>query len=291
MLAQEMREAIMIELKGRIAIITGGGSGVGLAAAKLFAQHGMKVAVVGRRAELLHKAVEEIEKEGGEALACPANVGDGPAVTALVQQVVERFGGVDVLINNAGGGEAGRLLEHTDKNIDDTFRAHIHGPFFLTRECYRAFRGRDGGHVINVASVSAQWSNAGEISYGTAKGAMVKFTQHLRKEFELADKEVAEAKGLPLQPRFFAHALLPGGIKTPFWVRSGIDPRTQEWLEPEQVADLLLAILQNPVENRPFFEKMFEKGTMHVCSFKAKADRPYLMTVAHRSQTQHWTLA
>lgn len=281
----------MINLTGRVAIITGGGSGVGLAAAKLFAKHGMKVAVVGRRAEPLRRAVQEIEKDGGEAMACPANVGDGPAVTALVGRVVERFGGVDVLINNAGGGEAGRLLEHTDKNIDDTFRAHIYGPFFCTRDCYRVMRERGGGHVINIASVSAQWSNAEEISYGTAKGAMVKFTQHLRKEFELADKEVAQAKGWPVQPRFFAHALLPGGIKTPFWDRSGIDYRKQEWLEPEQVADLLLAILQHPTETRPFFEKMFEQGTMHVCSFAAKADRPFLMTVAHRSQTKHFKLA
>lgn len=282
----------MSELKNRVAIITGGGSGVGLAAAKLFAKQGMKVAVVGRRAELLRKAVEEIEKEGGEALACPADVGDGPAVAAMVRQVVDRFGGVDVLINNAGGGSgAGRLLEHTDQQLDTLFRAHIYGPFFCTRDCYRVMRERGGGHVINVASVSAQWSNAEEISYGTAKGAMVKFTQHLRKEFELADKEVAEAKGWPVQPRFFAHALLPGGIKTPFWDHSGIDYHKQEWLEPEQLADLLLAILQNPTETRPFFEKMFEKSTMHVCSFVAKADRPFLMTVAHRSQTKHFRLA
>jgi NAD(P)-dependent dehydrogenase (short-subunit alcohol dehydrogenase family) len=281
----------MTELKARVAIVTGGGSGVGLAAAKLFAQQGMKVAVVGRRAEPLRAAVEQIEKDGGEALACPADVGNGPAVTAIVRQVADRFGGVDVLINNAGGAEAGRLLEHTDQHIEDTFRAHVLGPFFLARECYKVFRGRGGGHVINVASVAAQWSNAEEISYGTAKAALVKFTQHLRKEFELADKEVAEAEKLPVQPRFFAHALLPGGIKTPFWDRLGVNRAGRQWLEPEQVAELLLAILQHPAEMRPFFEEMFAEGSMHVCSFAAKADRPYLLTVAHRAQTKNYVLA
>ena len=279
----------MVVLDGQVAVVTGGNSGVGLATAKLLASVGMKVAIVGRRAAKCKAAADAIAAAGGEAMACPADIGDPKAVRRVVREVSAHFGGVDVLINNAGGGGGGRLLDCTDEQIDTLIKAHVYGPFYCTRECYRVMVQRGRGHVINVASVAAQWTHAGEIAYGTAKAAMLKFTHHLRSEFATANKEQA-VKGADGE-RFFAHVLLPGGIKTPFWEPFGVDYHKQQWLEPEDVAAVILAILQHPEQGRPFFEKMFADKAAHVCSFKAHGDLPHVMALASRSQTKDWKLA
>ncbi len=283
-----MTSAANESFAGRTAIVTGAGSGVGLATARLLARHGMNVALVGRRAQRCDAAAAEITQAGGAALSCPADVGDAAAVEAMTLTVAERFGGVDVLVNNAGGGGGGRLLDCTDQAIDAMLRAHVYGPIYCTRACYRVMAQRGRGHVVNVASVAAHWTHANEIVYGTAKAAMVKFTHHLRSEFDEADKRLAD-KGV--EPGFFTHVLMPGGIKTPFWEPLGIDYRDRQWLEPEDVAAVILAILQHPREGRPFFEKMFADQPAHVCSFLAYGAMPHVMALAHRSQTRHWKLA
>lgn len=280
-----------VSLATGTALITGAGSGVGLATARLLARQGMNVAIVGRRADKCDAAAAEITRAGGQALSCPADVGDAVAVAAMVSRVVERFGGVDVLVNNAGGGSRSRLLDSTDREIDAMLRAHVYGPIHCTRECYRVMAQRGRGHVVNVASVAAHWTHADEIIYGTAKAAMVKFTHHLRSEFDEADKQLADQGGETANRGFFTHVLMPGGIKTPFWEPLGIDCRDRQWLEPDDVAAVILAILQHPREGRPFFEKMFADQPAHVCSFREYGDLPHVMALAHRSQTRQWKLA
>ena len=141
-------------LKDKVAIVTGGGTGIGRGTALALAQVGCAVVVSGRRRRPLDATVEEIRSAGGQALAVQADVADEVDADRLVQAAVDRFGRLDILINNAGV-----YLDWDSATLpvdrwDQTLAINLRGPFLLMRAALPMFRKQRSGHIINISSES-----------------------------------------------------------------------------------------------------------------------------------------
>jgi NAD(P)-dependent dehydrogenase (short-subunit alcohol dehydrogenase family) len=164
---------------GKVAIVTGGGTGVGKAAALALLADGWRVAVAGRRAEPLNAVVAEANA-AGRALAVPTDVTDPASVEALFAQTIKAWGRVDMLFNNAGMGLGGALLE--DIAIEDWKRVvdtNLNGMFYAIREAFRVMKAQTprGGRIINNGSISAHAPRPNSIAYTATKHAVTGLTK------------------------------------------------------------------------------------------------------------------
>jgi NAD(P)-dependent dehydrogenase (short-subunit alcohol dehydrogenase family) len=163
----------------RVAIVTGGGSGIGKAAALALLADGWKVAVAGRRADVLEAALKEADA-GDRGLAVATDVGDAAQVEALFARTVQAFGRVDMVFNNAGMGLGGAPLE--DIAIEDWKRVvdtNLNGMFYCIREAFRVMKAQSprGGRIINNGSISAHAPRPGSIAYTATKHAVTGLTK------------------------------------------------------------------------------------------------------------------
>jgi NAD(P)-dependent dehydrogenase (short-subunit alcohol dehydrogenase family) len=164
---------------GKVAIVTGGGTGVGKAAALALLRDGWRVAIAGRRAEPLDQVVTEADAPGS-ALAVPTDVTDPASVEALFAAAVKAWGRVDLLFNNAGMGLGGSLLE--DIAIEDWKRVvdtNLNGMFYGIREAFRVMKAQSpmGGRIINNGSISAHAPRPNSVAYTATKHAVTGLTK------------------------------------------------------------------------------------------------------------------
>jgi NAD(P)-dependent dehydrogenase (short-subunit alcohol dehydrogenase family) len=164
---------------GKVALVTGGGSGIGKASALALAREGFTVVVAGRRPEPLRAVVGEIEKMQGKALGVPTDVGDPASVEALFAKAKATFGRLDVLFNNAGFGAAAPIedLEYAKwKGVIDSI---VNGTFLCTQQAVRMMKDQKpmGGRIINNGSISAHVPRPNSIAYTTAKHAVTGLTK------------------------------------------------------------------------------------------------------------------
>ena len=165
--------------EGRVAIVTGGGSGIGKAAALALLNDGWKVALAGRRAEALQQVVQEA-KADGRALAVPTDVTDPASVQALFETVAKTWGRVDLLFNNAGMGLGQALLE--DVTVEDWKRVvdtNLNGMFYCLQQAFKAMKSQQpmGGRIINNGSISAHAPRPNSIAYTATKHAVTGLTK------------------------------------------------------------------------------------------------------------------
>ena len=201
----------MSRLEGKVAIITGGNSGVGAATAKLFAKEGAKVVITARRQDKLDEEANKIRSMGGTVLAVKCDVSKEEEVIALVKKVVEEFGTVDVLLNNAGVLEAG--LKPIDRclaeDVDRVFSINTKGTIFCSRECAKIMAEKGTGSIINLDSV-AGYFGCGGAAYVTSKAAVIGLTKHTALRFA--------GKGIR------CNSVCPSTIVTPMTMTT--DPKT-----------------------------------------------------------------
>lgn len=146
----------MISLSNKVVLITGGGSGVGLASAKLFVERGAKVAITGRDREKLERAADSLGSPD-HVLAHVTDVSDKAQVTGLIQRVVDHFGPIDILVNNAGTNLKDRTMaELTPEMWDQLIRINLDGAFYCTHAVLPSMRQRKDGVIVNVSSVAGK---------------------------------------------------------------------------------------------------------------------------------------
>jgi NAD(P)-dependent dehydrogenase (short-subunit alcohol dehydrogenase family) len=161
-------------LEGKIAIITGAGSGIGRACAIAFAREGAKVVLVGRRKE---KLAETAKKIGDAALIISGDTSKQLEIDRVVQQTVARFGIIDVLLNNAGILHIGTAEQIAEPQWDETFNINVRGLWLLSRAVLPHMRKADGGSIVNMASVLGINGARNRAAYAASKGAVVLLTK------------------------------------------------------------------------------------------------------------------
>jgi NADP-dependent 3-hydroxy acid dehydrogenase YdfG len=193
---------------GRVALVTGASAGIGRATARRLAQGGMKLVLAARRAERLDALAEELAGEGAEVFAQPTDLRDPGAIDALFEATRARFGGVDVLINNAGLGHAAPLTSGDTEAWREMLEVNVLALCVCTREAVKDMRARgDDGHVIHVSSMAAHRVPGGSGVYSATKYAVRSLTEGLRQELRALGSAIRVS------------AISPGFVETEFAAR------------------------------------------------------------------------
>lgn len=169
-------------LDGKVAVVTGAGAGLGRAYALLLAQEGARVVVNDYAAEPAQETVHAIRERGGEAVACVADVGSVEGGEHILSEAVAYFGGVDVLVNNAGILRDKSLVKMEEADWDAVMRVHLKGTWCVTRPIFAHMKERGGGVIVNTTSTSGLRGKFGQTNYGAAKAGIWGFSNSLAHE-------------------------------------------------------------------------------------------------------------
>ena len=170
-------------LHGKVVLITGASSGFGEDAARLFAQEGCHVVLAARRRERLQSIVTEIQAAGGDAFAIPVDVNEGDEISAMVQSILDRYGRIDILFNNAGFGTLNWFENlKPERHIETLVRVNLTGTMLVTHAVLPGMLKRRGGHIINMSSVAGLIASPLIAPYVASKYGVRAFTDALRRE-------------------------------------------------------------------------------------------------------------
>jgi meso-butanediol dehydrogenase / (S,S)-butanediol dehydrogenase / diacetyl reductase len=225
-----------MRLHNRIALVTGAGSGIGEAIARLFAEEGARIVAVDLRLERAQRTVEAIRAAGGEAMAIAADVSNADQVTAMAQRVQEAWGPVEILVNNAAISQGDDIRTIDEATWDLNLGVVLKGPFLCSKEFVPGMIERRRGAIVNIASVNGL-TGLGEEPYSAAKAGLLNLTQNMAIKYG--------------QYNVRANAICPGTVRTPIWQERveqdpGIFDRLAAWYplgrvgEPEDIAKAAL---------------------------------------------------
>jgi 3-oxoacyl-[acyl-carrier protein] reductase len=191
----------MFSLKDKVALVTGASQGIGWDIAQALVVAGAKVAVAARTEEKLALLVGEIETAGGEAIAVKMDVADAEQVKAGFKQVIDKFGRLDILVNNAAITRDGLAVRMKADDWDAVIRTNLTGAHLCTQQALGTMMRARAGRIINVSSVVAQMGNAGQANYVAAKAGLIGLTKAIA--MEIASRNIT------------VNAVAPGFIETP----------------------------------------------------------------------------
>ncbi len=217
----------MSHLKNSVAIITGGGSGIGLAIASSLVAEGMTVVIVGRDSKKLERAKNKLEKEGGKVLTVPTDVSVTDQVKKLVKQTMDSFGRVDLLVNNAGIGKPGSIEQSTEAVWDETQAINLKGAFLCIKAVLPIMKRQGSGYVVNISSLAGKMGFGGMAAYSASKFGMVGLTESLLEE--------------AIENNIRATVICPGFVDTPM-VRGASVP-AKDMIPPEDIGKLVVGLL------------------------------------------------
>ena len=219
------------DLKGKVAVLTGAGGGIGHATAEKLAQLGMKLVLLGgNNREKLEKTREAAAKYS-EAVTIPGNLTELDFLASGVERAVKAFGGVDVLVNNAGVAQSAAIETITPEEFDRIMAINFRAPFFLTQKLLPYLKRSKSATIINICSVVAHAGYPLQSVYTASKHAMLGFTKSLAREYYKDGIRV--------------HAISPGGVYTDMVKVSRPDLTPEGMIMPEDIADLVSFFLEN----------------------------------------------
>ncbi len=191
----------MASLKGRIALVTGASQGIGRACALELARAGATVALAARNESKLAETAAEIESAGGQAAAFALDVASEESIKAGAKAILDRFGKVEILVNNAGITRDGLVLRMKRPDWDDVVGTNLTGAFLLTQALLSAMLRNRWGRIINITSVVGRTGQAGQVNYAASKAGLIGMTRSLARE--------VASRGITV------NAVAPGYIETP----------------------------------------------------------------------------
>lgn len=187
-------------LKDKVAVITGGARGIGWAIAELFAKEGARVVISDVNEPLLKEAQEKVRLLGSEALGVKSDVTDSAQAEEMVKKTVDKFGKINILVNNAGITKDSLLIRMSDADWDAVLAVNLKGAFLCSRAASKVMIKQRYGKIINIASIVGIRGNAGQANYAASKGGLIALTKTLAKE--LGSRNV------------LVNAIAPGFIRT-----------------------------------------------------------------------------
>ena len=205
----------MFRLDNKITLVTGAGSGIGEAIAILFAKAGAFVGVIDRYEAAAQKTARTIIENGGQSKAIHLDVTDEDGCIEVSESVQEEFGHIDVLVNNAGIGHVGTLLETEGEDLDRMYSVNVRGVFNMTKAVLTDMIGSGKGNIINLASIGGVVAVKDRLAYCTTKFAVVGFTKCIALDHA--------AEGIR------CNCICPGRVETPF-----VSARLKEYPDPEK---------------------------------------------------------
>ncbi len=190
-------------LKGKVAIITGASKGIGKAMAEIFAEAGASVVVSSRSQDALNIVANEIKEKGGEAIGITANAGDMGELANLVTQTIDKYGRIDILVNNAATNPVfGPIVNTEISAFDKIMNVNVKGPFELSKLAYTEMKKNGGGSIINISSIGGISPEQMLGIYSVSKAALISLTKAMAREIGVDGVRV--------------NAICPGLIKTKF---------------------------------------------------------------------------
>jgi 3-oxoacyl-[acyl-carrier protein] reductase len=218
-----------MDLNGKVAVVTGGNSGIGLAISRALAQTGTHVVIGARRQKRNLVLVEELARKFGvQALPVETNVASEADCERLIHEAVAKLGTVHLLVNNAGIGDGGAIARTATEDFDRVLKTNLYGTFWCARAAYHQMRtnaGNPRGVIINISSQAGKTASSGSGTYSASKFGVVALTQALADEGKVDDIK--------------ATAICPAMVATPMTGVSGAD-----YLQPEDIAETVLYLLR-----------------------------------------------
>lgn len=186
-------------LTDQVAVVTGAGKGIGAAIARSLAEAGADVALVARTASDLEEVAATVRAAGRRALVFPADLNDLTVLPVLLDRIVAELGGLDIVVNNAGGSTSYPFLDTRVEHLEGSFHFNVSAPFELSRLAVPLLLARGGGSIINISSVAGSKTTRAGLVHGTMKAALSHMTKMMAQD---------------LAPRIRVNAVLPGAIET-----------------------------------------------------------------------------
>jgi 3-oxoacyl-[acyl-carrier protein] reductase len=224
----------MNPLSGKVAVVTGGSRGIGRAIAQAFLAQGGSVAITGTSQQHLDAAVGELEG-GDRLLAVRADVRSAAAIEQAIDAAVSRFGGLDVIVNNAGVGVFKPVADTSIEDWQRVIETNLSGVFFGSRASLPHLRKRGGGWIINISSLASKNAFVNGAAYCASKAAVNAFSEALMQEVRYDGIRVAY--------------ILPGSVNTGF---GGLSNTKSDWaLMPDDVAEVVVDLIAHPSRSLP----------------------------------------
>ncbi|MCA1992209.1 MAG: SDR family oxidoreductase [Coleofasciculus sp. S288] len=221
-------------LQGKVAIVTGGGRGLGEAICRMLAEAGAIAIVADIREDLSEKVVQQIQDNGGKAQALKLDVSDAEQVEAAIQNIATQYGRLDILINNAGVDVTLPVDELSVQDWNRIMAVNLNGPFIMSKSVLPYMKQQGRGHIVNIVSTASKrtWPNAS--AYHASKWGLLGFSHALHVEARPENIKVT--------------AVVAGGMRTPFLLDRFPDIDVNVLQDPKNVADTIRYVLMQPEE-------------------------------------------
>lgn len=221
-----------MKLLDQVAIVTGGGRGIGRSIALAFAKEGASVAIVARTESEIESTAKEISDFGGKAIAIKTDITDETQVDSMTQFVIDKFGKIDILINNAGYAKHAFIQDIPNELWDTTMNINLRGIMLCTRAVYKQMIKQQSGYIINISSGAGKHGGSKYATYSTSKFGVIGFTECLASEGR--------------QYGIKASVICPGPVATKMRASNHPSDDLSKLMQPEDIADVALFLVTQP---------------------------------------------